>query len=119
VRENWRVVGTLFVGNEVINAAGAETQNRGFYGLVDYNFTENLGAYVRYDQVDPNTAIDKNDSAMFLVGISGLLFQNDKNGARWQIEFTSKTSYDGGNIKTAGTTKYRDNRIWFQATFGF
>jgi hypothetical protein len=119
VQDKWRVVGTLFLGKEEVNAALLEAKNRGFYGLVDYNFTENLGAYVRYDYIDPNTAIDKNDQAMILAGINGMLFQSDKSGARWQIEFTSRTSYNGGNIKTAGTTKYRDNRIWFQATFGF
>lgn len=119
VRDNWRVVGTVFTGNGVINAAGDEAKNLGFYGLVDYNVTENFGAYVRYDRVDPNTDIDMNHQDMFLVGIDGLFFQSDKTGARWQIEFTSKSSYNGGTIKAPGTTKFRDNRIWFQATFGF
>ena len=58
VRDNWRVVGTFFTGNEVINATGGEAKNQGFNALVDYNFTENVGAYFRYDQVDPNTAIE-------------------------------------------------------------
>lgn len=119
VQDKWRVVGTFFLGKEVVNAALDEAKNRGFYGLVDYNFNENLGAYVRYDYIDPNTDVDKNDQAMILAGINGMLFQSDKTGARWQVEFTSRTSYNGGNIKTAGTTKYRDNRIWFQALFGF
>jgi len=119
VRDNWRVVGTFFVGNGIINAAGDEAKNLGFYGLVDYNVSENFGAYVRYDRVDPNTDLDTNHQDMILVGIDGLFFQSDKTGARWQIEFTSKSSYAGGTIKAAGTTKYRDNRIWFQATFGF
>lgn len=119
VRDKWRVVGTMFMGNGVINAAGAEAKNSGFYGLVDYNVTENFGAYVRYDRVDPNTDIDTNDQSMFLVGLNGLLFQSDKSAARWQIEFTSRSSYNGGSVKAAGTTPYRDNRIWFQATFGF
>ncbi len=119
VRENWRVVGTVFVGNGVINPAGDEAKNLGFYGLVDYNVSENFGAYVRYDRVDPNTDIDQNHQDMFLVGINGLFFQSDKTGARWQVEFTSKNSYAGGTIRAPGTTKYRDNRIWFQATFGF
>jgi hypothetical protein len=62
--------------------------------------------------------IDKNDQAMILAGINDMLFQSDRSGARWQVEFTSRTSYNGGTTKAAGTTKFRDNRIWFHTTFG-
>jgi len=119
IQDNWRIVGTYFVGNETIDAAGLEAKNSGFYGLVDYNFSDSFGAYVRYDYIDPNTAIDTNEQGMFLIGLDGMIFQNDKSGARWQVEYTSRTSYNGGSIKAAGTNKFTDNRIWFQATFGF
>ena len=72
-----------------------------------------------YPGVDPNTAIDKNHQAMLLVGINGLFFQSEKTGARWQIEYTSRESFNAGSITTAGNTKYRDNRLWAQLTFGF
>ncbi len=119
VQDNWRVVGTYFMGNHTINATGTEAKNAGYYGLLDYNLNENLGAYVRYDHVDPNTDIDKNDQSMILVGINGLFFQSDKSGARWQIEYTTRNSYAGGSISSVGTTKYTDNRLWAQLTFGF
>jgi hypothetical protein len=119
VRDDWRVVGTYFTGKHIVNATGTEATNAGFYGLVDYNFTENLGAYVRYDRIDPNTDLDKNEQSMILVGINGLFFQSEKTGARWQIEYTSRDSYNAGSITAAGNTKFRDNRIWAQLTFGF
>lgn len=119
VQEKWRVMGTYFMGTEIVSAAGAEAKNKGFYGLVDYNLSDKLGAYVRYDRIDPNNEVDNNEQSMILFGINGLFAQNDKSGARWQVEYTSRNSYNGGSITTAGTNKYRDNRIWFQATFGF
>ncbi|HQW65936.1 MAG TPA: hypothetical protein PLJ23_02795 [Gemmatimonadales bacterium] len=119
VQDKWRVVGTYFTGKHIVNVAGTEATNAGYYGLVDYNLSETLGAYVRYDRIDPNTDLDNNEQSMVLVGINGLFFQSEKTGARWQIEYTSRDSYNAGSITAAGNTKFRDNRIWAQLTFGF
>jgi hypothetical protein len=119
IRDNWRVVATYFRGEETINATGTKATNEGYYGLVDYNFSEKFGAFVRYDSLDPNTSIGNNESKMLLVGVDGLLYSTMKSGARWQIEYSMKDTYNGGNITTAGTTKYSDNRIFAQVTWGF
>ncbi|MDP2138380.1 MAG: hypothetical protein Q8J74_11075 [Candidatus Didemnitutus sp.] len=119
IRDNWRFVGAYLVGEETLNAAGTTADNSGYYGLIDYNFTDKHGVYVRYDFVDPNTAISRNESSMFLVGFNMLFFQSENAAVRLGIEYTNKTSYQGGNITTAGTTKYNDNRITTQLTWAF
>ena len=50
MRDNWRLVGTYFMGEEKMDAAGTKTKNAGYYALADYNFNKNLGVYTRYDR---------------------------------------------------------------------
>lgn len=119
IRDNWRLVGTYWMGEETVNAALAKASNRGYYGLIDYNFTESLGAYLRYDHLDPNTDLKRNESSMVLVGLNGLLFSNLRSGARWQVEYSVRESYQGGAIMTLGSTKYQDHRLYSQITWGF
>lgn len=119
VRENWRVVGAYLMGEETINASLAKADNRGFYVLADYNFNDRHGVFVRYDYLDPNTGIDRNETSMFLVGYNTLFFQSENAAVRFGIEYTNKSSYLGGNITTAGTTKFSDNRITAQLTWAF
>jgi len=119
IRDKWRLVGTYFTGTEVISALGTKASNTGYYGLLDYNFTEKYGVFARYDRLDPNTKIGNNEITMAMIGFDMMLYQSEKSGARFQIEFTKKSSYLGGNITTAGTTKYTDNRIFAQVSWGF
>ncbi|MBA4136148.1 MAG: hypothetical protein C0518_02385 [Opitutus sp.] len=119
IRENWRVVGAYMVGEETINASLAKADNRGYYFLADYNFTDKLGVFARYDHLDPNTNISNNEVSMFLVGFNTLFFQSENAAVRFGIEYTNKVSYLGGNITTAGTTKFADNRITAQLTWAF
>lgn len=119
IRDKWRVVGTYFMGEETINATGLKAKNAGYYGLLDYNFSEKLGAFVRYDMLDPNKDISRNESKMILVGLNGLFFGTMRSGARWQVEYSVKDSYLGGTIAAAGTTKYSDKRLFAQVTWGF
>lgn len=119
IRDKWRVVGAYFFGEETINALGDEAKNQGYYLLLDYNFTDSLGAFLRYDRVDPNTDISRNETSMIMLGLNGLLYQSLKSGARWQIEYTMKETYSGGTIGAAGTTKFNDNRLFAQVTWGF
>jgi hypothetical protein len=119
IRDDWRVVGTYFMGEETVNATGTVAKNSGYYALLDYNFTDKLGSYVRYDRLDPNTNLGKNEVSMFLVGLNGLFFQSEKSGARWQVEYSMKDTYLGGGIAAAGTTKFSDGRIFAQLTWGF
>ncbi len=119
VRDNWRLVGTLFAGEETMDAAGKKTNNLGYYALADYNFTENLGIYTRFDRLDPNTDLSNNETSQILFGINGMFFQSDKSGARWNIEYSRKNTYLGGGISAAGTTKYTDGRLYTQITWGF
>ncbi len=119
VRDNWRVVGTYFMGEETVSAAGAKAKNAGYYALIDYNFTDRLGVFARYDRLDPNTNISRNETSMILLGMNGMLFENMRSGGRWQIEYTVKETFLGGNIVTAGTTKYLDHRLFAQITWGF
>lgn len=119
VRDNWRVVGTYFTGQETLNAAGRKADNAGYYALVDYNFTDSLGVFARYDRLDPNTDLGRNHVSMVLLGVNTMLFQSEKSATRLQLEYTRKYSYLGGNILTAGTTRFADDRLTAQITWGF
>ncbi len=119
IRDKWRLVGTYFMGEETINATGSKASNAGYYGLLDYNFSDSHGVFVRYDRLDPNTDIGKNEVSMVMLGFNMMLYQSERSGARFQVEYTQKQTYLGGNITTAGTTKYRDNRLFAQVTWGF
>lgn len=113
-----RVVGAYFVGEETMNLAGTKTKNKGFYLLGDLNINEYFGVYGRFDSLDPNKDLDKNETKQVLVGFNGLLFQSDKSGARWNLELSQKKT-GNGNISTLGTTEYTDKRAFFQITWGF
>lgn len=119
MQDNWRLVGAFMIGEETMNAAGATTKNQGYYVLADYNFNDNLGVYARYDRLDPNTDLGRNEVTMALIGINGLFYQSEKSAARWQVEYTVKNTFQGGTISAAGTTKYTDNRLYAQITWGF
>ena len=126
IRDKFRVVGAYFMGTETM-APGtlisglpvAKTKNKGYYGLVDYNFTDSLGIYARIDNLDPNKDVANNETTMMMVGLNGMLYQSEKSGARWNFEYTEKQAYLGGNISTVGTTKFKDKRYFFQITWGF
>jgi|GEM_PF-694050 len=119
IRDNWRVVGTYFMGEETINATGGKASNAGYYLLGDYNFSDTYGVFARFDRLDPNTDVGNNEVSMVLVGFNAMLYQTEKSGARFQLEYSRKQTYLGGNITTAGTTKYTDDRIFAQITWGF
>ena len=119
IRDKFRVVGAYFMGEETMNLAGTKTKNKGYYGLVDYNFSDSFGMYVRLDSLDPNKDVANNETTMAMLGLNGMLYQSDKSGARWNFEYTEKQSYLGGNITTVGTTKFKDKRYFFQITWGF
>jgi len=119
IRKNWRVVGTYWFGEETVNVARLKAKNRGFYALLDYNFTEKFGAYARYDRMDPNTALGRNDVAQSLVGLNGLLYATLRSAARWQIEYSIRDSYNGGAILASGSNKFKDNKLYSQITWGF
>lgn len=119
VREKYRMVGTYFAGEETLNAAGAKGKNAGYYVIADYNFNDTYGVFARYDRLDPNTDIGSNEVTMGMIGFNMMLYQSEKSGARFQVEYTQKQSYLGGNITTAGTTKFKDNRVFAQITWGF
>lgn len=119
IRDNFRVVGAYFLGEETMNLGGTKTKNKGYYGLVDYNFTDGFGAYARLDYLDPNKDLSNNETKQALLGLNGMLYQSDKSGARWNFEYSEKETYLNGNITTAGTTKFKDKRYFFQVTWGF
>lgn len=119
IRDNWRVVGAYFAGEETLNATGTKAKNAGYYALVDYNFNDTYGVFARYDRLDPNTDISNNETTMVLLGCNMMLYQSEKSGARLQFEYTKKETYLGGNITTAGTTKFSDDRFFVQVTWGF
>lgn len=119
LRDNWRLVGTYWLGEETVNAALFKAKNRGYYGLIDFNLSEKLGAYLRYDHLDPNTDLKRNETSMVLFGLNGLLYANLRSGARWQVEYSIRESYQGGAIMSGGTTKYQDHRLYSQVTWGF
>lgn len=119
IRDKFRIVGAYFMGEETMNLAGTKTKNKGYYALADYNFSDSFGMYVRLDSLDPNKDVANNETTMAMLGLNGMLYQSDKSGARWNFEYTEKQSYNGGNITTVGTTKFKDKRYFFQITWGF
>lgn len=119
IRDNWRVVGTYFFGEETTNAARTKAKNRGYYALLDYNFNDTLGTFVRYDYLDSNKDLSRNETSQIIFGFDGLLYSTLKSGARWQVEFSQKETYLGGTITAAGTTQFSDQRIFAQVTWGF
>lgn len=119
IRDDWRLVGSYFFGEETVNATGAKASNAGYYALLDYNFSEKLGTFVRYDYLDPNTDLSRNETSQIIFGLDGLLFSNLRSGARWQVEVSQKETYLGGTITAAGTTQYTDQRLFAQVTWGF
>lgn len=119
IRDKFRVVGAYFMGEETMDLAGTKTKNKGYYGLVDYNFSDSFGMYVRLDSLDPNKDVANNETSMVMLGLNGMLYQSDKSGARWNFEYTEKQSYLGGSVITAGTTKFKDKRYFAQITWGF
>lgn len=112
LRDNWRVVGVYFTGKETFNAAGLEAKNKGYYALVDFNFNDSFGIFVRTDYFKPRDDQDA-DTKQFLVGLNGMLYQTEKTGARWNLEYLSQDQkpLTGINVKSS--------QIRFQATFGF
>lgn len=119
IREKWRVVGVYMVGEETVNATGTKVDNRGFYALADYNFTDKFGVFARYDYLDPNTSLSRNEVKMALLGFNMLFFQSENSAVRFNVEYTNKVSYQGGSILAAGTTEYSDNRLTAQLTWAF
>lgn len=119
IRDNWRLVGAYFMGEETVNATGAKTKNQGYYAILDYNFTDKLGAFLRFDRLDPNKDIGRNETSMVLLGVNGMVYEGPKSAARWQIEYTVKDTHLGGTILATGTTKYSDKRIFAQLTWSF
>jgi hypothetical protein len=112
IRDNWRVVGVYFTGNETFNAGGLEAKNKGYYGLVDYNFNDSLGAFIRADRFEPRDDQDAN-TKQYLVGLNGMLFQSEKAGARWNLEYLKQ------DLKPVTGANVKSSQIRFQATFGF
>jgi hypothetical protein len=119
VREKWRVVGAYMLGEQTTSAALTKADMAGYYGLVDYNFSEKFGVFLRYDHLDPNTDLDRNEVSMVLVGFNTMFFQSENTAVRLNVEYTNKVSYLGAGITSAGTTKFADNRITAQLSWAF
>jgi hypothetical protein len=119
IRDKWRLVGTYFQGEETLNAARTKAKNRGYYAVLDYNFTDRYGCYVRYDYLDPNKDLGRNETSMILVGFNTMLYASLKTGVRFQVEYSVKDTYLGGTIASAGTTKFSDGRLYTQLSWGF
>jgi hypothetical protein len=119
VRDKWRIVGTYFMGEETLNAAKMKADNQGYYILGDYNFSERFGLFARYERLDPNKDLARNETTQIIFGGNSLLYATMKSGARLSVEYSIRNSYQGGTIAAAGTTKYTDHRLYTQLTWGF
>ncbi len=113
IRSNWRVVGAYFIGEETTSAAGAKTDNEGYYGLVDFNLSDKLGVYVRYDMLDPNSDVGDNETTQYMFGLNGMLYMTEKSGARWNLELTNK------EVLSTTAADTRRNRALLQITWAF
>ena len=114
IRSNWRVVGAYFIGKEITDAAGTKTDNEGYYGLVDFNFSDKFGVFARYDMLDPNADVGGNETTQYMFGLNGMFYMTAKSGARWNIELTNKETPISGTTPAA-----RVNRALLQLTWAF
>lgn len=114
LRSNWRVVGAYFMGEETTDAVGTTIDNEGYYGLVDFNFSDKFGVYVRYDMLDPDSDVGENETTQYMFGLNGLFYMTAKSGARWNLELTNKEV----ESLTAGADTKR-NRALLQITWAF
>ncbi len=129
LRDNWRIVGAYFTGKETVNLGIAAltpatyvkgtTKNAGYYGLLDYNFSDKLGIYARYDYLDPDQNVSNNDVKQVLLGLNGVLYMNENSGARWNFEYTERETWNSVNASIPGTLKFKDKRYFLQVTWGF
>jgi hypothetical protein len=113
IRSNWRVVGAYFIGEETTDAAGTKVDNEGYYGLVDFNLSDKLGVYVRYDMLDPDSDVGDNETTQYMFGLNGMLYMTEKSGARWNLELTNK------EVLSTTVADTRRNRALLQITWAF
>lgn len=92
LRDNWRIMSAYFTGQHQLDALGTRAKNKGYYGLVEYNVMDRLGLFARYDKLQPDTNLSALNQKTILAGLNGMLFQNEKAGARWVLE-ASKTEF--------------------------
>jgi hypothetical protein len=119
IREKWRLVGVYFMGEETLNAAKTKAKNLGYYALLDYNFTDSFGVFFRFDRLDPNKDLSRNEVSQIIFGGNGIMFATMKSAARLSVEYSIRDSYQGGTISGTGATKYKDHRLYTQLTWGF
>ncbi|MBI2522604.1 MAG: hypothetical protein HYV97_19445 [Bdellovibrio sp.] len=115
VHDKFRVVGAYLTGKEEenISSVKTETKNKGFYGLVDFNFTDSFGAFARYDFLDPRKDTDFSETKLTTVGINGLLYMHEKSGARWQLELSDKKV----TASSASTSEVKTRKVFGQLTW--
>lgn len=113
VAVDWRAVLVYFTGKETINAAEATSENVGYSALVDYNFSSDFGIAGRYEMLDPNKDTSDNESTMSTFSLNGLLFQHEKSGARWSLDFSDKLT------KTSATTDVKTKKVIAQLTWAY
>lgn len=85
--------GVVTKGEEQINSAGSKTENLGALAEVDYNLTDKVGLFGRYDYFDPNS--DKGRDHM-----SGPVF-----GSTYRLVETGRITFEyhrQGKLPTAG-----------------
>lgn len=91
LQDKWRFVGAWFNGDHKSDALGTQIKNRGYWGELNYNFTEIVGTYVRYERLQPVTFDPTQDTKLWLAGLNGMLFQTAGTGGRWVIEGAKST----------------------------
>lgn len=60
-RGEMTVTGAVTQGREQINVSGPKIDNRGYLLEADYNITDKVAMFGRYDYFDPNTDVPKDD----------------------------------------------------------
>ena len=75
VRGPVNVTGAMTQGREQINAAGMETDNRGYLLEGDYNVNDKVALFGRYDFFDPNTDVSADHNDGPVVGATYRFFE--------------------------------------------
>jgi len=115
VHDKFRIVAAYMTGKEhqLVSSVDTETKNKGYFGLVDFNFTESLGAFARYDMLDPLDTDAYSETKLITVGLNGMLYMSEKSGARWNLELSDKKV----SASSATTAEVETKKIMAQLTW--
>ncbi|MBI2522605.1 MAG: hypothetical protein HYV97_19450 [Bdellovibrio sp.] len=115
VHDKFRLTGAYLNGEEEenISSVKTKTKNKGYFGVVDFNFTDSLGVAARYDFLDPRKDTSFSETKVMTLSVNGMFYQHEKSGARWALDYSDKEV----SATSATTSKTETKKIQAQLTW--